>query len=192
MGKKIVLFVGFITLVYLITTQVYHYKKDVAMEDAAKYRFSDITAALEFGISAENNLQTNVQTAGKLSDCIVMETTHKGNPYYVIKIPYTESNLKKDDIYIARITEKNNQYQFERMTAFYSLNTPGDIPDVEYTPYAGFGIEVDDLHFSVGKIYDKGYKPYGEDEFVYWDESGIYAAVSDQTAPKIDVKQGII
>lgn len=188
MNKKIIIASSIIAA--CIIAVVFLHFADISKSE---YRYTSIQTALKEGIKAERAsyypqmTQDEKNTDIDLEEFIVLETEYQEAHYYIVKIPYVENNLHKDDAFIAKITTKWNKYKYEKCTAQFALNTPGAVPDIEYTPYAHYEIEVGDLFFAVGKIYDKNYRPYLNGKPLSVDDEGIYAAVSEKAKPEIEV-----
>ena len=68
----------------------------------------------------------------------------------------------------------------EKVTADFSLTSPEDINDAEYTPYAEYEIPVADKVVHVGIVFDDEYKPGNNGNSIDIGSDGIYSYISEQ------------
>ncbi len=156
-----------------------------ANSDAQRFKFDSQETALINGMNQSYNKTTELKDP---LENIILSTEHNGNLYIVIKVPFSEYGMDKDYAYVAAVKEKNSKYCFDKLSPDISLNTIGDIKDVDYTPNATFYFDnIEGLYFAVGKIYDENYRAYINGEEIQLLNSNIYVAVKEQERPQIDV-----
>lgn len=189
---KLGISIGLVVLVFCIALASYIYVDYQKLQERRTYTYESKQEALSGGIKeVEKNFGPEglLVEPSSIEDKVVLETKHKGSWYQVIKMHYVEAGMHKDNIYIAKVEEKEGFFRFKRVTSFFALNTPGDVADIEYTPFAQIsGIEVDSLEYAVGKVYNLDYTPYLNGKVLPMDKEGIYVAVGKNKAPVIKVK----
>ncbi len=175
--------IGFIVL--LITIGVISGDITSINSDAQRFKFDSQEVALIDGINQNSNEEK--RTKDPLEN-VILSTEYNKSLYVVVKVPFSEYEMDKDYAYVAAVREKNSKFCFEKVSPDISLNTLGDIKDVDFTPNATFYFDnIEGLYFAVGKIYDDNYRPYMHGEQIQLLNSNIYAVVQEQERPQIDV-----
>lgn len=153
--------------------------------NAQQYRFATQEEALIDGIN--QNSSEDSQPEDPLEN-IILSTEHDLSLYVVVAVPFSEYGMNKDYVYVAAVKEKNNKFRFEKLSPDISLNTLGDVRDVDYVPNATFFFDdIDGLYFAVGKIYDEKYRPYYLGKQLKLLKHNIYVVVQEKERPQIDV-----
>ena len=189
--SKLKILISFIVLLITIGTisiSAGHF--DSANSNAEKFKFNSAEAALIDGIDQNSGDATRAKDP--LAN-VILSTEQNGSEYVVIKVPYSEYGIDKDCVYIAAIRSSNNKFCFEKLSPDLSLNTVGNIKDVDYTPSATFYFDnIDGLYFAVGKIYDESYKPYFRGKQIQLLNENIYVVVQKKERPQIDTVKNIL
>lgn len=178
--------IGFIVLLFFSCAFLVAYNFIYQINNInEQFKFDSEEAAIIDGVSKEAN---KIVLPEDLQKNIILSKEHNGSLYLLVKIPFSEYGMEKHYVYVAKVDKKKDKYRFEKTSNSISLNTLGDLKDVDYVPYATFFFDdIDGLFFVVGKVYDNQYKPYILGDLVPIQNGNIYATVQERKRPEIDV-----
>ena len=119
-------------------------------------------------------------TEAEISDMTVNCVEDDENYYYIMKECAYTGEKKVPFVYVLGIGRDKGTFVCEKVTADFSLTSPEDINDAEYTPYAEYEIPVADKVVHVGIVFDDEYKPGNNGNSIDIGSDGIYSYISEQ------------
>ena len=123
---------------------------------------------------------------------IITQKNHGGDIYYVVKIRYVDHSIPKALIYLGRVSNKNEEFPFERVSPHFiipadEMNDEGISMDTNVE--VEFRHESSGLYITVGRLFDNTYKPFYNNEEIPVDEHGFYGIINENEHPKITLKK---